>query len=433
MHDLSIVTDTLRQILTDAIMTSPVFGGHPPPFSVTVSGQHPQTPGDGSDCELSLYLFHVGRDKFLANSFWSQAAQSGGGAGRQPVASEPLALDLWYLLSAQSASSYVHEQQVLGIAMQAFHEHATVRLPTPTPLPGAITPSEATLVLESPTFDELSRLWQALGLPLRTTAQYRVSVVFLSPDQLPAAAPDVTQIHLAAAPSAPTADPALPHLIATRRTLSYLVPGPATRVVDLSPATAAPAPDGVTGQTFRLDGTQLADSDRVLLRARDAAGTVHETDVTESWRMPPEPPYPAPPALGVPFLLRIPDTAPVPPGRYELVVTRPTAPGFRSNAVPLSIAPWVNPAGGPLLHDDGFGLYTVEARNVPETGTDLRVGAALLDRIAAGETPQPGQWQSSGGGAQVTFAVPGGTPSGPQQLRLRAGGVEADPARWVVV
>src|SRR6266581_2723347 len=107
MHDLSIVTDTLRKILTDALAISPIWGGGPPPFSVNVSGQHPETPSGGADCELSLYLFHVGMDKFLANSFWSQAAQHG---GKAPIAFEPLSLDLWYMLSAQSQASYVHEQ-----------------------------------------------------------------------------------------------------------------------------------------------------------------------------------------------------------------------------------------------------------------------------------------------------------------------------------
>jgi len=82
MHDLSLVTDQLRKIVTDAIASSAVFGGVPPPFSVNVSGQHPQTPTGGSDTELSLYLFHVAGDKYLANSFWSQAAQGGGGGGQ---------------------------------------------------------------------------------------------------------------------------------------------------------------------------------------------------------------------------------------------------------------------------------------------------------------------------------------------------------------
>jgi hypothetical protein len=89
------------------------------------------------------------------------------------VAFEPLCLDLWYMVSAQSKSSYTQEQQLSGIAMRSLREHATVRVAAPTPPPAPVTPSEVSVVLESPTSDELPRLWQALGLPLRTTAQYR--------------------------------------------------------------------------------------------------------------------------------------------------------------------------------------------------------------------------------------------------------------------
>jgi hypothetical protein len=433
MHDLSIVTDTLRTILTDAINSSPVFGGNPPPFSVNVGGQHPETPGGGADCELSLYLFHIGSDKFLANSFWTQAAQSGGGVGKQPVAFEPLSLNLWYMLSAQSSTSYQHEQQVLGIAMQALHEHATFSLPTPTPLPDAKTPSEATLVLESPTFDEMSRLWQALGLPLRTTAQYRVSVVFLTPDSLPGPQPPVKAVNLAAAPGDPIADPSLPHLFATRRTVNYVAPGPSTRIFQQSPASTAPAPSGVTGQVVSLDGFQLADTDHVLLVSYDAAGVATETDVTATWKVPVTPPYPSPPANGVPFLLRPPAGPGAPePGRYGLVVTRPSAPGFRSNPVPLDVAPWIDPTGGPLLPAGGAGIYTMSVRNVPDVGASLRVGAVELARVASGATPNPGQWQCTAG-ATITFATPDGTPPGNHQIALRAGEVEADPALWAVV
>jgi hypothetical protein len=432
MHDLSIVTDTLRKILTDALNVSPVFGGGPPPFSVTVSGQHPEIPS-GSDCELSLYLFHVGADKYLANSFWSQAAQSGGAVGKQPVAFEPLSLDLWYMLSAQSKSSYVNEQQVLGVAMQAFHEHATFTIAVPTPLPNAVTPSEATLVLESPTFDEMSRLWQALALPLRTTAQYRVSVIFLTPESLPGPQPPVQEVNLAAAPGDPVTDPLLPHLLATRRTVNYIAPGPSTRIIQQSPASTAPAPTGVNGQAFTLDALMLDDTDHVLLVSYGPAGVATETDVTATWKIAITPPYPSPPAHGVPFLLRPPAGAGAPaPGRYELVVTRPTLPGWRSNSVPLHVAPWISPAGGPLLVDNGAGVYTMNVRNVPSSAAMLRMGAINLTRVASGATPNPGEWQSSGG-SLITFAAPDGTPPGQYQIGLRAGDVEADPALWAVV
>jgi Pvc16 N-terminal domain len=429
VHDLSIVTDAMRKIITDALAISPVWGGSPPPFSVNVSGQHPETPTGTADCELSIYLFHIGPDKFLANSFWTQAAQSGGGVGKQPVAFEPLSLDLWYMLSAQAQTSYQHEQQVLSAAMQALHENGTFSLPTPTPLPDAISPSQATLVLESPTFDEMSRLWQAMGVPLRTTAQYRVSVVFLTPDVLPAPAPAVQDYRLVAAPGTTPDDPTLPQLLSTRRDVDYAAPGPTPVSYVQAPATTAPAPGGVSGQEVRVDGLMVADTDTILLVSYPG-GVETETDVTATWKVPLTTPYPTPPAHGVPFVLRAPAGTAVAAGRYELTLARPSLPGFRSDPVPISVAAWVDPAGGPLLTAAG-GVYTLDVRGVPTAGAELRLGPVVLTRIADGGAPTAGQWQHNADA--ITFVAPTSLSTGQYQVGLRVADVESDPAQWAVV
>ncbi|HKB32399.1 MAG TPA: DUF4255 domain-containing protein [Candidatus Dormibacteraeota bacterium] len=431
MHDLSIVTDALRKVISDALAASPVWGGGPPPYSVNLSSQHPQAPTGGADCELCLYLFHVGPDRNLANSFWSQAAQSGGGTGKQPVAFEPLSLDLWYMLSAQSLQSYVQEQQVLGVAMQALHEHGTIQLATPSPLPGAVTPSEATLVQESPTFDEMSRLWQSLAMPLRTTSQYRVSVIFLTPDKLPPGAPQVTAYNLGSGPSAPVKDASLPRLLATRRTVTFVAPGPVTRAFHQVPASTAPAPPAVTGQTVELAGIMLADTDHLILISYSPSGVATEADVTATWKVAITPPYTTPPANGVPILLRAPGGGGAPkPGRYGVTVSRPSMPGWRAQPVPLNVAPWINPSGGPLLNAVA-GLYSLNVRGVSASVATLRVGTVQLKRLPDGSAPAAGEWQRSGN--NITFRVLGGTPAGNHQIGLRVGDVEADPAQWAVV
>ena len=417
MRDLSLVTDHLRVLVTDAVNTSPVFGGNPPPFSVTVSGQHPQTPAS-SDCELNVYLFHVAANKYLANSFWSQGAQHG---TAPPIAAEPLSLDLWYMVSAQSKTSYVQEQRILGIAMQCLHENATLELNTPTPLPGAVTPSHATVVLESPGFDELSRLWQAFGLPLRTTAQYRVSVAFLTPDTVPADMPHPDVVNLVTAPNH-TNGSAPARLFATRRTVVYTAPGPVQESVLLSPATtaAAPAP-AAAAQEFVLDGAGVLPGDRVVLVSYPG-GVRTESDITATWVAPGDPPFRLTPPTGA--------GAPA-PGRHEVVLTRPTEPGWQSNAVPLNVATWIDPAGGPLVAANAQGRYTLTVGDVPASGVVLRLGTTALTRIADGGTPQPGQWQASAG--TLTFAAPAGTPPAAHQVGLRANDVETDPTKWAVV
>ncbi len=152
--------------------------------------------------------------------------------------------------------------------------------------------------------------------------------------------------------------------------------------------------------------------------------------MTATWKVPLSPPYPTPPAHGVPFLLRAPAGTPVGAGRYELTVSRPSLPGFRANPVPLDVAAWVDPSGGPLLNPVA-GIYTLNVRGVPTSGAALRLGTVDLVRIADGSAPATGQWQHSGNA--ITFAAPGDLAPGRYQVGLRVADVESDPALWAVV
>jgi hypothetical protein len=434
VYDLSIISDKLLQIIGNALAASPLFGGGAPPFSVSVSGQHPQQPPTGADCDLNFYMFHLTEDKYLKNQFWSQASITGQPPGptRQAVAFEPLCLDLYFLLSAQSTSSYVHEQQVMSVAMRALHEHGTVKLATPTP--DGAAESEISLSLESPTWDELSRLWQSLSVPLRMTAQYRVGVAMLIPEKGLVVKPNPKTWALISAPATP-GDPSLPQLLGTSRRVSYAAPATGARVFEQTPATAAPAPTAIAGQAFMLHGLGIKDTDLVYLVAYHADGSETEVDITPTWKHPLLPPYPTTPDGGVPFLLRAPQTPPgscPAPGRYGLRVGRPTVPGWRSATVPFSIAPWIDPTGGPLLPAVA-GVYTVPTANIPDFAdkrVELRLGTTQLTRVAAG-VPGPGEWVAGGG--TLKFAAPGGMAAGTYPVGLRAADVEADPARWAVV
>jgi hypothetical protein len=428
MFDLSIVTDALRNILTAALSSSPVFGGAPPPFSVAVSSESPDSLTSGADCDLNLYLFHLTESRHLRNQFWTQQSITGQPPGppQQPIAFEPFCVDLYFLLSAQSDSSYQQEQQVMSVAVRAFHEQPIVRLATPTPT--GVTPSEITLTMESPTPEDLSRLWQALGAPLRVAAQYRASVAMLEPETGATAQPKPTTWSLLAAPT--DGDHSLPFLYGTVRRVFFQAPA-GQRSYDQTPASAAPAPAAVAGQEFVLRGSGILSNDQVFLVTVQPDGTEVEQDVT-SWKVALVHPYPAPPADGVPIGLRPPDTPPgasPPPGRYMLRLGRPAQPGWRSNSVPVSIAPWLDPSAGPLLTAGGGGLYTCTSANVPAAGVDLRLGSALLVRRNA--APNPGEWRLSG--STITFKAPPGLPSGQYAVHLRAADVEADPALWAVV
>jgi hypothetical protein len=187
--DLSAVTDSLIDLVKDNWSSAPIWaelglGG--PAFTPTFSGLAPDAIRDGGGSQLSLFLYHVESDNAQESSFWtSQMVRSPG----QPVRYLPLALDLYYLLSAFSDASYAEEQQAMSVAMRIFHANAAVRSDT-TPTPAW----SLTLTMEHRSFDELSRLWQATTVPLRLGAVYRAAVVFLTPDEPSAAAKAVETV-----------------------------------------------------------------------------------------------------------------------------------------------------------------------------------------------------------------------------------------------
>ena len=194
IFDLSVVTDTLKRLIDAEWPNAPLWTPATPLFAVDVSGLSPDAVRQGQGAQLSLYLYHIEEDKATESLFWGAAAQSAGGP---PLRYQPLALDLYYLLSVYAEGNYVHEQQAMSIAIRVFHENPVVSGVAPDGRPWQVT-----LTLERRSYDELSRLWQATTSALRLSAVYRASVVLLEPEQPPPPAPPVSVIHLAAKPDA---------------------------------------------------------------------------------------------------------------------------------------------------------------------------------------------------------------------------------------
>ena len=195
IFDLSVVTDTLKRLVDTEWANAPLWTSATPLFAVDVTGLSPDAVRQGQGAQLSLYLYHVEESLATENLFWAAQAQSAGGP---PLRFQPLALDLFYLLSAYAEGNYVHEQQAMSIAMRVFHENPVVQGTGPDGQPWQVT-----LTLERRSYDELSRLWQATTSPLRLSAVYRVSVVLLEPEKTPPPAPVVSVVHVAARPGAP--------------------------------------------------------------------------------------------------------------------------------------------------------------------------------------------------------------------------------------
>jgi Pvc16 N-terminal domain len=213
--DLSIVTDQLLDHLRKAKDDSALWeeeptaatGASPSDDEVPAGDQTPQTefnivftgqPPDAArelagTCKVSLYLFHVAADKFYRNTFpadWramepealedSKNLVKKGETRARQGAQQPLALTLYYLLSAHS-DSYIQEQQAMSIALKCFHDRSVVTAFVPMTAPTPKRPNEFTITLEAQSIDEIGRLWQSMASALRLSAVYRASVIFLEP------------------------------------------------------------------------------------------------------------------------------------------------------------------------------------------------------------------------------------------------------------
>lgn len=202
LFDVSSVTDTLLSLISSTWSTAPLWQelGTGVSFQPAFSGLAPDAMRLQAGAQLSMYLYHVEQDPAREAQFWTQAAQSV--PHSPPISFQPLALDLYYLLSAYSQNSYVEEQQAMSIALRIFHGTPIVRGGT------GGQAWELTLTMEHRSYDELSRLWQATTAPLRLSAVYRAAVVFMEPDAGPAAAAVPTNAGLSAGPAAPAAPPA---------------------------------------------------------------------------------------------------------------------------------------------------------------------------------------------------------------------------------
>jgi Pvc16 N-terminal domain len=400
--DLSIVTDRLVKLLDD-YRQLPLFL----PFaSFTVSGNPPDKVSKDSGNQLSVYLFHIESDKFQKNSPVS-------GARDASIPSQPLSLNLYYLLSAFSdnENGFREEQQAMSIALRCFHENPIIR--TNVILEGQTVKEEFCLTMEMETADSLGRLWQATSTAMRLSTVYKVSVVFITPPA-PAVAPAPVWVFRIVPEVQPFTLPG--QLLSTSANLSYIAPDGQTYSLSPSPALVA------AGQRFFLYGTGLIGVQSSHVYLLSASGT--ETDVT-SWIQDRE---------STRLELQIPTSSPTAPGVYQLQVgnalatTDPSA--TRSNPTPFSIAALVNPAGGAIVNGVIGTAITLTGQGFVAGKTEVLLGRIKLTPVSG--APEAGQFQV-GSNTTLQFQLPAPIASGRYPVRVRVNQVESVPAKWVEV
>ena len=167
--------------------------------TVKVSAKPPDrvVPGNGADPnQLNLFLYHV-----APNSGWRNNGLPSRDAAGNRLKNPPLALDLFYLLTAYGEKDF-NAEILLGYAMHLLHEtpvltreaiRKALRGPS-APVTGEILPTDfKTLVAtdlaeqveqikiipQSMSTEEMSKLWTALQTSYRPTAAYQVSLVLI--------------------------------------------------------------------------------------------------------------------------------------------------------------------------------------------------------------------------------------------------------------
>ncbi|MEG4318613.1 MULTISPECIES: Pvc16 family protein [unclassified Microcoleus] len=401
--DLSIVTDRLVKLL-ETYRQSTLFQGF---AAFTVSGNPPDKVSKEGGSQLSIYLFHIESDKFQKNSPVSGARDS-------KIPSQPLSLNLYYLLSAFSDNAnggYLEEQQAMSIALRCFHENPIIR--TNVILDGQTVKEEFCLTMEMETADSLGRLWQASTTAMRLATVYKVSVVFITPPA-PAISPAPVWVFRITPEVLPFTLPG--QLLSTSANLSYLAPDGKTYNISPSPALVA------AGQRFFLYGTGLTGVQASHLYLLSADGT--ETDVT-SWIQARE---------ATRLELQIPSVSPPAPGVYQLrvgndlAIANPSA--SRSNPTPFSIAAFVDPSGGAVVNGVIGSAIALSGQGFVPGKTDLLLGSIKLTRVSS--IPEAGDFQVVNA-TTLQLQLPTTIASGRYLVRVRVNQVESLPAKWVEV
>lgn len=123
---------------------------------------------------VGFYLFHIQENSHYKN-------YPPPGKDVPPVNYTPMALNLFYQLSANwvqnSIEDAIEEQKLMSLAMKALHDNAEIR----TSVAGKEINIKITLQTLSPS--ESVQYWAAAESPVRLSAYYEVSVVFLEPEE----------------------------------------------------------------------------------------------------------------------------------------------------------------------------------------------------------------------------------------------------------
>lgn len=193
---LGAVTAVLRDLLINGVIDHDLVASV---GDVTVSALPPDRitdVGPESTSQVNLFLYAV-----TPNLGWRNSAQPARTNGGNRRTSDPLALDLHYLVTAYGARDF-HAEILLGHAMQLLHENPVLTRdsirqalapPTPVAAGGGLPPAlramataeladqveQIRITPEPLSLDEISKLWSGMQTHFRLSATYLATVVLI--------------------------------------------------------------------------------------------------------------------------------------------------------------------------------------------------------------------------------------------------------------
>jgi hypothetical protein len=191
------VSAVLTNLLDNGIVENnlPATVGGPVHVSAKPPDRVPPVGGNDPN-QINLFLYHV-----APNPGWRNRELPSRNEEGARLTNPPLALDLFYLLTAYGEKDFQAEI-LLGYAMQLFHETPVLTRDairkalggTNPPVDGDVLPAtfktlvaadlaeqleQIKIVPQSMSTEEMSKLWTALHTSYRPTAAYQVSVVLI--------------------------------------------------------------------------------------------------------------------------------------------------------------------------------------------------------------------------------------------------------------
>lgn len=413
------ITETIIEVIQTAVDDT---GNWPPGFKVLPELQRDTHTGVG------FYLFHVQESSHYKN-FPSPGNDS------PPVPYTPMALNLFYQLSANSIKENndqdaYDEQNLMSVAMKALHDHAEIKTTT------IGKKINIKITLQTLTPSESVQYWAAAESPVRLSAYYEVSVVFLEPEKQLSYAGRVlsygTYIFTNGAPQ----------ITSSENIMEFTLPGELTaRQVKIQPAQAPPAfiSPAPISSIINFFGTGFN------------SGTVQLLIISPLW--------PEPAITDASWLLTLvsenqlnftvqptaflkTSLTPVDmiPGLYAAqvrITQQRTLPNGTiktfdhvSNQFPFSVMPRVSSITS--LGAGGFAVSCNVFQNPEITNDDIHVYIGETKLALSTNAVLPAGGFKITGATTIELLVPPGLPAGQTPLRIMIRGIESEP-NWITI